>query len=249
MTRRIAVVLAAAALFTSGVARAQSHRQPGQTTPPASEGERRRPNIPWVGGDRPATQPAPAPAPQQQPPAQPGTAQTTQNTSGQQLNDEQRRMLGTLHARNNILIASGRDAAARGQSNEVRQFGQRLQQEHTRIQGELAQLASERGVEVGNLPQASDELQANHQRLTRLQSVPNEQYDREFATALRDLGRQYEADLKRMRDATPGKDARLKSWLDQIENVAEADRLAAQQLIDGMNAQRQARTPPSSTGR
>jgi putative membrane protein len=248
MTRRIAVVLAAAALFTGGVARAQSHRQPGQTPPPASEGERRRPNIPWVGGDRPATQPAPAPAPQQQPPAQPGTAQATQGGQGQ-WTQEQLQMLGVLKGRNAILNSMALLASQRGQSNEVKSYGQKLAQQAAQVDAELSGLLQERGGNANALPQPTEELRSNHDRATRLQSVQADQFDREFAQAVRDLGRQYEADLKRMRDTTPGKDARLKSWLDQTENVAEDYRLGAQQLIDRQNAQRQARTPPSSTGR
>lgn len=238
MTRRIAVVFAAAALLSSGVARAQAHRQPGTTPPPAppsSEGP--QPTAP----SRPTPRPAPQP--------QPGAQATAQAPQAGQLTEEQRSMLGTLHGRMEILNSMGELAQQRGQSPEVRQFGQRLMEQNARTRSEIAQLAAERGANVESLTQATDELSANHARYVRLQGLPPEQFDREFAVALKDLGRQYEADLKRMRDTTPGKDARLKSWLDQTEDVAEDYRLRAQQLVDAQNAQRQARTPATSTGR
>jgi putative membrane protein len=238
MTKRIAVVFAAAALFSSGAARAQAHRTPGATPPPAQEQEQPTPKIPTVGK-------RPAPAPQQQPGQQPTQATPQQG----QLTEEQRQMLGTIRDRNAILKSMGDLARQRGQSNEVRAYGQRLWDENSRVESELSQILAERGANVEGLPRRNEELGSNHERYVRLQGLPPDQFDREFAVALKDLGRQYEADLKRMRDQTPGSDARLKSWLDQTENVAEDYRLAAQQLVDSQDAQRQGRRPAPLTGR
>jgi putative membrane protein len=182
-------------------------------------------------------QPAPAPAPGAQ-----GQAQATgQPVQGQaQLTEEQRSALTAMHYQSLLATQIGEMAASRGASKEVQNLGRSLSQDHRRIDGELATLLKERGADINALPEAANRPQLEGQ-LRQLESKSGEEFDREFVSFLTRNGVAFVDAVKRARDVTPGKDARLKKFLDDAENEEEGHLAAARQL----KSQRQARTPPA----
>lgn len=184
---------------------------------------------------------AATPAPQQ--PAAPGQ-QTAQAQPGQAqpkapLTDEQRAAFGTVWSRNKLALQLGELASTRGASAEVKNLGRWLTQEHKRVESELAWLLKNRGTDVNTLA-SGPERQRIEGELAQLNTKSGEELDREVVSFLTKNNPSLVDALKRARDVTPGKDAELKKWLDDAENVAEGHLSAARQL----KSQRQARTPP-----
>ena len=72
-------------------------------------------------------------------------------------------------------VELGRLAAEKGASDEVRQFGRRMVDDHTKANEELTQLASSKGL---TLPTAPD---SKHQsEMQKLSALSGEKFDREY---------------------------------------------------------------------
>ncbi len=185
-------------------------------------------------------QPQPAPAPQTQPAPAPPQAQPP---AGQvaQLSAEQRAALGTMWAHNQLGIRAGDVAAASGASNEVKNLGRWLANDHRRIEGELAKMLRERGVADPNTLAPPADKQRLESELGQLSARAGEDFDKELVAFLTRNQPMFVEALKRARDVTPGKDAGLKKFLDDVENLEEGHLSASRQL----KTQRQARTPPA----
>lgn len=178
---------------------------------------------------------APAPAPQAQAPAsgQPAPGQSP-------LSEEQRVALTAVHYHSQVAAYLGDLAGTRAASQEVRDLGRSLAEDHRRIDGQLAGLLKERGTDINALPHAPNRPQLEGE-LRQLEPKTGEEFDREFVAFLTRNGVAFVDTLKRARDVTPGKDAALKRFLDDAEN-SEENHLAASRRL---KAQRQARTPPA----
>jgi putative membrane protein len=72
-------------------------------------------------------------------------------------------------------VEMGRLAAQKGASDEVRQFGQRMVDDHTKANEELMQLASGKGM---TLPAAPDPK--HRSEMQKLSSLSGERFDREY---------------------------------------------------------------------
>jgi putative membrane protein len=72
-------------------------------------------------------------------------------------------------------VEAGRLAAEKGASDEVRQFGQRMVDDHTKANEELMQLASSKGM---TLPTAPDPKHASE--VQKLSALSGEKFDREY---------------------------------------------------------------------
>jgi putative membrane protein len=172
----------------------------------------------------------PAPAPQAG--GQPGQAQ--------QLTEEQRAALGVMWGRNKLAFQAGEMALTRGASDEVRHLGNVLTQAHRHIESVFTEHLRQRGTDPNALA-AGPEQQRIQGELGQLSTKTGEEFDREFVAFVTRNHVSLVEDLKRARDVTPGKDALLKKWLDDVENGEEDHLAQARQL----KAKRQARTPPA----
>lgn len=181
------------------------------------------------------------PAPRRPAARPPATAAGAQG----QLTEEARRSLARIHLRNAFEVDAGQLAQQRGQSQEVKDLGRRLEQEARRVDGELAALLSERGADANALQLPEEERSTHNQMMARLRELQGEQFDRELVQSTVQVEQRYVQDLKDMRDRTPGEDARLKTWLDNTENVAEAHLASARDAKRAIDAQRAARRPPA----
>jgi putative membrane protein len=223
---RLSKAWLAVALLTAGVAQAEI-------------------KIPRPGNPPPAGQPPP-PAGQPPRPGQPGAppAPSSQDQAG--LSSEQQQGLGVLNAENRLAIQAAQTASQRAASGEVKQMAQKMGQDHQRIQQQLQQLASERHIDLNKLPRATQREQEFAHRMQRWQSLSGPDFDRAFTSDMEALNVRWEQEMKDLRERTPGADAHLKKWLDDVENVAEDHKTLArktQQAIGRQGQQVQARTP------
>lgn len=220
--RTIRMITAAAILAAAAQARGQ--------TKPEGEGSWRVPKVPGK------TEPAPAPPATKQPGSQAQPAPQAQAA----LDEQNRSILGTLSLRNHFAIEVSQIAAQRGTSNEVKQLGERLVTEHQRLEEDVGKMVTSRGGTLASLPKPESERAAHEQLVQRLKGLSGAEFDREFVLAVQDVQRGYVEDLKRMRDATPGKDADLKRWLDNHEDLAEERLTATRQVKQALDAKRAA---------
>lgn len=102
-------------------------------------------------------------------------------------------------------VELGRLAAERGSSDAVKQFGQRMVDDHSRANSELMQLASGKGI---TLPTALD---AKHQALvTRMSRLSGAAFDRAYA---REMVKDHQKAVALFqREATRGSDSDLKAF-------------------------------------
>ena len=127
----------------------------------------------------------------------------------------------------------------------MKELGRRLQEDARNVDTGLVALVQERGGVVDQLPFPNEERTGHNQMMTRLRELQGEQFDQEFVKSAIQVEQRYEEYLKAMRDRTPGQDARLKKWLDDTENTAEAHLAAARDAKKAVDTQRAARRTPA----
>ena len=105
-------------------------------------------------------------------------------------------------------VALGELAGARATNNDVKQFGLRMVQDHGKANGELAQLARDKGVEP---PKDVDRTQKGvHDRLAKLSG---DAFDRAYVD---EMVKDHRKDVKAFeQQATRAKDPDLKAWIDK----------------------------------
>ncbi|HEX8687861.1 MAG TPA: DUF4142 domain-containing protein, partial [Pyrinomonadaceae bacterium] len=102
-------------------------------------------------------------------------------------------------------VEMGRLAAQKGASDEVRQFGQRMVDDHTKANAELMQLASGKGM---TLPAAPDPKHAAEMR--KLSALSGERFDREYVKMMVKYHKKDVGEFQR--EASRGADPDLKAF-------------------------------------
>jgi putative membrane protein len=102
-------------------------------------------------------------------------------------------------------VELGRMAAQKGTSNDVKQFGQRMVDDHSRANSELQSLASQKNV---TLPTALD--QRHQDDVDRLSKMSGAAFDREYMSMMVKDHTEDVAEFERA--AASGEDADVRSW-------------------------------------
>src|SRR5262245_12855503 len=122
-------------------------------------------------------------------------------------------------------VELGRLAQSKASSEAVKQFGQRMVEDHGAANAELMDLASNKGVQLdGNAPK-KDPL------LEKLSKLQGESFDREYVKAMVKDHKQDVAEFRRMHSGAV--DPNLKAWVDKTLPTLE-DHL---KTIEGIQAQ------------
>jgi len=111
-------------------------------------------------------------------------------------------------------VEMGRLAQQNGQSDEVKQFGARMVQDHTAANQQLMPILSATDVTV------PEQLDASHRKTyDRLSKMSGAEFDRAY---MRDMVQDHEKDVKKFRqEATHGNDPALKSFAQNTLPVLE----------------------------
>jgi predicted outer membrane protein len=229
-----AAALAAPALGSAQILRPKEPQPPPATTPPTGTPPTTAPpptqapptTTPAPGGGT-TTQPTPAPAPGATPPATP---------QGQEA-------MEAMHTANVQWLQFATLIEQKATSPKLKQHASRLRGEHERLERELQAMAQQRGVKL--TPDDALRASPGHAaKIQQFQAMSGAQFDGAAADELAQHQTAMVDHLKALRDATPGKDAELKGWLDRTENTMEEQRnLARQMRKDVQNEQRQGRRP------
>jgi predicted outer membrane protein len=166
--------------------------------------------------------------------------QTHEKGTPSPLDDAQREALGALWARTQLAGQVATLGMSRAKSPEVKNLARWLGEDHRRVTQDLGKLLQERGADPAKLPPGPD-----HDRIQgeigALAKASGDDFDRAFVDFVNRNSPSLKDSAGRARDATPGRDADLKWYLDQVERLEIGHRDSARQLA----SQRQARTPPA----
>lgn len=179
--------------------------------------------------------------------AQQGSAQAPQGSAAGAPNDPAAaQTMQQVHAINLQLIDAGQLAQQRGSSQNVKDFGKRIVDEHQGLENQLTQMAQRRGIQL----QPKDQVLAQPAHagaMNNLRKLSGPQFD-QAAMDLFVTERTARVDeLKHLRDQIPGRDAELKKWLSDMEVAMEHTRNEArnvrQAVRETAQQQRQGRKP------
>jgi len=130
-------------------------------------------------------------------------------------------------------VELGKVAADKGSNDQVKQFGKRMQQDHSKANDELKKLASDKGVELSNT------LDKKHQsKIDKFAKLSGVEFDRKY---MDEMVGDHKKDVKEFqKEADKGKDADVKKWASQtLSTVKEHLQLAesTDQQVKGSNKQ------------
>jgi putative membrane protein len=105
-------------------------------------------------------------------------------------------------------VELGKLAADKASNSQVKDFGKRMQQDHSKANDELKKLASDKGVQL------SATLDKKHQsKVDKLAKLSGAEFDRKYIDAMVD---DHKDDVKKFqKEADKGKDADVKKWASQ----------------------------------
>lgn len=106
-------------------------------------------------------------------------------------------------------VELGRWAAQKGTSEAVKQFGRRVVEDHTKVNTELTQLATSKGITLAT------EMDRKHQsNISKISRLTGEEFDRAFSKMML---KSHEASVKDFeKQSTSGEDAELKAFASKI---------------------------------
>jgi len=122
-------------------------------------------------------------------------------------------------------VELGQLAQGKASSDAVKQFGQRMVEDHGAANQELMQLAENKGMQLDDKTPKPDRL------LTRLSKLQGPEFDREYVKAMVKDHKQDVAEFRRMHSGAV--DPNLKAWVDKTLPTLE-DHL---KTIEGIQAQ------------
>jgi putative membrane protein len=122
-------------------------------------------------------------------------------------------------------VELGQLAQGKASSGAVKQFGQRMVEDHGAANQELMQLAENKGMQLDDKTPKPDRL------LTRLSKLQGPEFDREYVKAMVKDHQQDVAEFRRMHSGAV--DPNLKAWVDKTLPTLE-DHL---KTIEGIQAQ------------
>lgn len=119
-------------------------------------------------------------------------------------------------------------AQQKASSDQVKQFAQRMIDDHTKLDAQMKPMAQQFGVE------APAELSAKHKAVqSKLQNLSGEQFDRAYARAM--VSDHREDDQAFLREGTNAKEPTLKNAVSQAEPIIADHLRMAQELEKSLN--------------
>ncbi len=167
-----------------------------------------QPTTPTTQPTTPTTQPTAPTTQPTTPTTQPTTPATQQNQTNLSALDREFMLQAAQGGMAEVRL--GQLASERAVSDEVKQYGQRMVKEHTQVNSQLAQLATQKGV---TLPQ---DVNANQKALrARLGQIPGRRFDRVY---MNEAGIKSHAEQAALfqREAQQGQDPDVKAFAARI---------------------------------
>lgn len=178
---------------------------------------------------------APAVAQQRPMPTSPNQQQPTAS-AGQQLGSQDRNFVKEAAIGGMLEVQLGQLAQQNGQSDQVKQFGAKMVQDHGQANQQLQSLAAAQNIE---LPQ---QLDKKHQEIVdRLSKLQGAAFDRAYMT---NMVKDHDEDVKAFRrEAQEARDPQLKQFAQQTLQVIEQHDQLAKNVEHSLTATGSSRSP------
>ncbi len=156
-------------------------------------------------------------------PANPGNAAsaTDKNAAGSLASSDRDFVMKAANG-GMLEVKLGQLATQRAQSEQVKKFGQKMVDDHSKANDELKQLAQGKGIEL-----PADLKGEEKEHFTKFEKATGADFDREYVRMMVEDHRQDLADFKK--EAKDGKDAGLRSWAAKtLPTLEEHDKMIEQ---------------------
>jgi putative membrane protein len=138
-------------------------------------------------------------------------------------------------------VQLGQLAQQNAQSQAVKDFGQRMVNDHTKANDELKQLASQKGVSLPDKLDPQDEATK-----MRLSSLKGEAFDRAY---MNDMVKDHKKDVAEFKhESTAGQDPQVKDWASKTVPTLASHLQEAEQIAPTVGANKPSAMNSSSTG-
>lgn len=124
-------------------------------------------------------------------------------------------------------VELGRVAATKGASEEVRQFGQRMVDDHTKAGAELMQVASGKGMMLPTAPDAKHQMM-----MQKLNALSGEKFDKEYVSMMVKDHKKDVAEFQK--EANKGMDADIKAFASSTLPTLQGHLQMIQRIHDKM---------------
>jgi putative membrane protein len=176
--------------------------------------------------------------------ASPSKSGMSKSSKSGQLDHSDRKFLETAAKDGLAEVELGQLASQRAESPDVKQFGQRMVQDHGKANDQLKQLASSKGVDV---PTETDK--SHQKKMEKLQKLQGAQFDKQY---MDDMVKDHKKDVKEFqKEAKSAKDPDVKNFAAQTaptlqEHLQMAE--AAQKTAKGEKSSKGSARSGSSAG-
>jgi putative membrane protein len=206
---------------------------------PALMAAQSRPNTP--NGQNPPNgqgQPSGTTMGQSTPNGSPNSASTSGNTQNAMSSDQ--KFVREAAQGGLAEVELGKMAAEKGSSQDVKKFGQRMVDDHTKANDELKQIASQKGIDVPDKMSSKDEKLKG-----RLSKMSGDQFDRAYMTEMVKDHKKDVADFTKESDK--GKDSEVKQFASKtLPTLKEHLQQAQQTAPSSQKSEAGSGTGPSS---
>lgn len=163
-------------------------------------------------------------------------------TNAAALSSSERKFMEKAAAHGIAEVELGQLAAQKGASNEVKQFGQRMVQDHGKANDELRQIASAKGVE---LPKSPDK--EHQKKMEKMRKLSGAEFDREYT---RNMVKDHMNDVREFRkQASSAKDPQVKQFASKSVPTLEEHLKLAQAAEKSVAAGGKAKSAATDAGR
>jgi putative membrane protein len=134
-------------------------------------------------------------------------------------------------------VELGKAAQEKASNEKVKDFGKRMEQDHSKANDELKKIASDKGVQL------SSDLDKKHKsKMDKLTKLSGAEFDRQY---MRDMVSDHKDDIKKFQnEANKGKDADLKKFASQTLPTLKEHLQLAESTADAVKSS--GKTPKST---
>jgi putative membrane protein len=155
------------------------------------------------------------------------------------MNRGERKFLTEVAAHNMAEIQTGKIAESKATNPEVKKFGERMVQDHSKANEELKQVAQSKGIQL-----PSDADRGHKREADRLQKLSGADFDKKYIGA---MVKDHEQDVKEFRKmAKNAKDPEVRAFAEKTLPVLEEHLNLARQAADATGAPRGGRSNKSA---
>jgi len=130
-------------------------------------------------------------------------------------------------------IQAGKLAASKAESPEVKQFGQRMVDDHSKMLEDLKKMAEAKNVQLPTEPKSKDA-----KKIQKLQGLSGEKFDREYMS---EMVKDHKKDVKETADiAKKAKDSEFKSAVQDAHDKMADHLKSAQQIAKDEKSEKRA---------